>query len=57
MEIVEKLLDPAVLIFLIPVVAILGVSVRKILRLHYDHQERMARIEAGYDPEEDDEQD
>ncbi len=57
MEIVEKLLDPAVLIFLIPVVAILGVSVRKILRLHYDHQERMAKIEAGYDPEEDNEQD
>ncbi len=57
MEIIEKLLNPAVLIFLIPVVAILGVSIRKILRLHYDHQERMARIEAGYDPVEDDEKD
>ena len=52
MDILEKLLDPAVLIFLIPVVAIIGVSGRKMLRIHYEHQERMARIEAGYPPDE-----
>ncbi len=54
MEIMEKLLDPAVLIFLIPVLAIVGVSGRKMLRAHYEHQERMARIEAGYPPDEED---
>lgn len=50
MEILQKLLQPAVLVFLIPIVAILAVYGRKMLNRYYEHQERMAKIEAGIDP-------
>ena len=46
-----KLLRPDVLIFLIPIIAISGVAARKMLSRYYEHKERMARIEAGLDPD------
>lgn len=43
-------MQPGVLALLIPIVAILGVAVNKGLKAHYAHQERMAKIENGLDP-------
>jgi hypothetical protein len=50
-ETLAKLLRAEVLIFLIPIVAIVGVAARKILTLYFGHKERMAKIEAGIDPD------
>ena len=50
-----KLLRPEVLIFLIPLVVVVGIAARKILTQLFEHKERMAKIEAGFDPDADDE--
>ncbi len=47
----EKLLDPAIIWAVIPTVAIIGVFAKQMLNRYFDHQERMARIEAGMDPD------
>jgi len=52
-----RLLRPEVLIFLIPIIAIAGVAGRKMLSRYYEHKERMAKIEAGFDPDMEDELD
>ena len=51
MEILDKVMNPGVLVFLIPIVAILAFFGRKMLDRYFDHQERMAKIEAGIDPD------
>ena len=48
----EKLLSPDVVWVLIPVLAIVGVFAKQMLNRYFDHQERMAKIEAGMDPDE-----
>jgi len=50
-EVLDKVMSPAVLVFLIPIVAILAFFGRKMLDRYFDHQERMAKIEAGIDPD------
>ena len=47
----ERLLSPEVVWVLIPVLAIVGVFAKQMLNRYFDHQERMARIEAGMDPD------
>lgn len=47
----SKLLQPQVLIFMIPIVAIIGGVVLSAIKLSYKHEERMAKIEAGMDPD------
>ena len=47
----DKLLSPGVVWVLIPVLAIVGVFAKQMLNRYFDHQERMARIEAGMDPD------
>ncbi len=51
MEVLEKLINPAVIWVTIPLAAIILTFARKMLRNHYEHQERMAKIEAGMDPD------
>ena len=47
MEFLRELLNPAVVWVVIPVVAIVMSIGKSMLSRHYDHQERMAEIEAG----------
>ena len=47
----DKLLSPGVVWVLIPVLAIVGVFAKQMLNRYFDHQERMARIEAGMGPD------
>ncbi len=47
----ERLLDPAIIWAVIPIVAIIGVFGKQIVSRYFDHQERMAKIEAGMDPD------
>ncbi len=51
MGFLEKLLDPAIIWVVIPVVAIIGVFGKQIVSRYFDHKERMAKIEAGMDPD------
>ncbi|MCH8142386.1 MAG: hypothetical protein IH908_12400 [Proteobacteria bacterium] len=51
MGFLEKLLDPAIIWAVIPVVAIIGVFGKQIVSRYFDHKERMAKIEAGMDPD------
>ena len=51
MEALERLLSPDIVWVVIPVVAIVGVFGKQMLSRHYDHKERMAKIEAGIDPD------
>jgi len=53
MEFLKELLNPAVVWVVIPVVAIVMSIGSKMLNRHYDHQERMAEIEAGLIQEDD----
>lgn len=46
-----RLLQPQVLIFLIPIVAIVGSFVIKAQKMSYEHEERLAKINAGMDPD------
>lgn len=47
----EKLLSPDVVWVVIPVVAIIAVAARVVTQRYFDHKERMAKIEAGMDPD------
>lgn len=47
----DALLHPAVLVFLIPIVAIICGTVIKLQKLKFKHEERLAKIEAGIDPD------
>ncbi|MFK7912509.1 MAG: hypothetical protein AB8B93_01230 [Pseudomonadales bacterium] len=47
----EKLLQPEVVWVVIPVIAILAVVGRKLAQRYFEHKERMAKIEAGIDPD------
>lgn len=47
----SRLLRPEVLIFMIPIVAIVCSCVHRITKMKLEHEERLARIEAGLDPE------
>ena len=50
-EFLEKLIRPEVVWVVIPVIAIVMGIGKSMLNRYFDHQERMARIEAGLDPE------
>ncbi len=50
-ETLARLLRVEVLIFLIPIVAIVMGVGSKMLNRFFDHRERMAKIEAGIDPD------
>ena len=47
-----RLLQPQVLVFLIPIVAIVGGYIIKSQKMRQEHEERLAKIEAGMDPDE-----
>ncbi len=47
----SKLLQPQVLVFMIPIVAIVGGLIIKAIKLNYAHEERIAKINAGIDPD------
>ncbi len=51
MGFLEKLLNPAIIWAVIPVVFIIGVFGKQIVSRYFDHKERMAKIEAGMDPD------
>ncbi|GHF77391.1 hypothetical protein [Thalassotalea marina] len=51
MEWLDKLLNPAVLPLLIPIVAIIGAFAIAGLKAHHRHQERIERIKNGLDPD------
>lgn len=46
-DLLHSLVNPAVIWILIPVTAIIGSFVHKGMKVHYEHLERMARIETG----------
>ena len=50
-DFLNGLMDPTIIWVVIPVVAIIGYFVSKGLKAHYAHQERMARIESGLNPD------
>ena len=50
-ETLARLLRVEVLIFLIPIVAIIMVVGSKMLNRFFEHRERMAKIDAGIDPD------
>ena len=52
-EAMRDVLDPAVLGPLIGLVAVICWGVNKGYRSYLDHEERMAKIEAGLDPDDD----
>ncbi|MEE9371708.1 MAG: hypothetical protein V3V00_01515 [Saprospiraceae bacterium] len=47
----KTLLQPEVVWVLIPLVAIIGAFVNKGLKANYKHKERLAKIEAGINPD------
>ena len=47
----QYLLSPVVLIFLVPVVALVGGTVTSLVKKHYRHRERMAMIAQGIHPD------
>lgn len=51
MDVLARLIDPAVIWVTIPLAAIILAFARKMLHNHYEHRERMAKIEAGMDPD------
>lgn len=52
-ELFNSIFDPRVVWILIPVVAIAGGFTIKGMKAHYAHKERIAKIEAGLEPDED----
>ena len=50
-DIFKSLMNPATIWVLIPLVAIIGAMINKGLKAHYIHEERMAKIENGIDPD------
>ena len=51
LEFLQALLRPEVLWAVIPIVAIIMVFGSKMLTRYFEHQERLAKIEAGIDPD------
>ncbi|MEM1229400.1 MAG: hypothetical protein AAGI15_02600 [Pseudomonadota bacterium] len=51
MEVLEKLMSPELIWVVVPTVAIIGVFGKKMLDRYFSHKERMAKIEAGIDPD------
>lgn len=51
MEALERLLNPAVVWVLIPIVAIVAPLVVNFQKNRWKHEERMAKIAAGIDPD------
>ena len=51
MEWLNRLLDPATLGVLIPIVAIVGAFGVKGLKAHHQHVERLEKIKQGIDPD------
>lgn len=51
MDWLNKLLSPAVLPLLIPIVAIVGAFALAGLKAHHKHQERLEKIKNGMDPD------
>jgi hypothetical protein len=49
--VLEKLISPDVIWAVIPTVAIIAVVGKKMLDRYLNHKERMAKIEAGIDPD------
>jgi hypothetical protein len=47
----ERLLNPATLALLIPIVAIVGAYSVNALKAHHRHQERIEKIKQGLDPD------
>ncbi len=47
----SRILQPEILIFLIPIVAIICRYAYKSAELKCEHEERLAKIEAGIDPD------
>ncbi|WP_157470988.1 hypothetical protein [Colwellia sp. PAMC 20917] len=47
----ERLLNPATLALLIPIVAIVGAFSVNALKAHHRHQERIEKIKQGLDPD------
>ena len=47
----SKILRPEILVFIIPIVALLGVFIIIAIKLNYAHEERIAKINAGIDPD------
>ncbi len=54
-ETLARLLRVEVLIFLIPIVAIVMGVGSKMMNRFFEHRERMAKIDAGIDPDREDE--
>ena len=50
-DIFRALMNPAIIWVLIPLAAIIGAFVNKGLKARYEHEERMAKIENGIDPD------
>lgn len=48
---IGKLLQPEIIWVLIPLVAIIGLFARQLVQRYFSHKERMAKIEAGMDPD------
>ncbi len=46
-----RIFQPQVLIFLIPIVAICGHYILKAHKMRYEHEERLAKIENGINPD------
>ncbi len=47
----NKILQPEILVFLIPIVALIGGFVIAAIKMNYAHEERIAKINAGIDPD------
>ncbi len=47
----DTILDPSVLIFIIPIVAIVCSTVIKLQKMRFKHDERIAKIQEGIDPD------
>ena len=50
-HLMERLLHPSILVFLIPITAILAGAVVGVTKLLIRHRERMTMIENGFDPD------
>ena len=51
LDFLQALLRPEVLWAVIPIVAIIMIFGSKMLARYFEHQERIAKIEAGIDPD------
>lgn len=51
LSLLDRVLDPAVMVFMIPISAILGGCAVTITKTIVRHRERIAMIQNGYDPD------